>query len=62
MNETNFRIECDKTHSVVTLNVNNSLCMIDLNNRNYITSMKIHQFCRRCDFISFYHIKNQYTT
>ena len=40
MNETSFRIDCDRTQLIVTMNVNKSLRMTDSNNRDYITLMK----------------------
>ena len=51
MNETNFRIDCDRAHLVMIINVNKSLRMIDLNNRDYIISMKCVNFVN--DVISF---------
>ena len=40
INETSFRINCDKAQLIVIMNVNKSLRMIDSDNRDYITSMK----------------------
>ena len=44
MNETSFRIDCDRTQLIVTMNVNKSLRMTDSNNRDYIISMKCVSF------------------
>ena len=40
MNEIDFRIDCERTQMIITLNVNKSLRMTDSDNRDYITSMK----------------------
>ncbi len=40
MNETDFRIDCERAQLVVTLNSNKSLRMTNSNNRTYLTSMK----------------------
>lgn len=40
MNETNFRIGCGWAQIVITLNLKKSLCMMNSNNRDYITSVK----------------------
>ena len=38
VNETGFRIGCGNSKLVVTMDINKPLLMIDLENRNYITS------------------------
>ena len=40
MDETGFRIGCGKAQLVVTMDPNKPLCMIDPDNRNYITSVE----------------------
>ncbi len=40
MDETGFRIGCGKAQLVVTINANKPLCMIDPENRDYITSVE----------------------
>ena len=41
MDETGFRIDCDKFHIVIILNFKKSLRMMNSNNRDYITSIEI---------------------
>ena len=40
MNETSFRIECERSRIVVTLNVTKNIRMTDSDNRDYITSIE----------------------
>lgn len=40
MDETGFRINCGKAQLIVIIDLNKSLCMIDLENCNYITSVE----------------------
>ena len=44
MNETDFRIDCDRAQLIMIMNVNKSLRMTDSDNRDYITSMKCVSF------------------
>ena len=41
MNETEFRLDCEKLRVIIILNIKKSFEIIDLNNHEYITSMKI---------------------
>ena len=41
MNETDFRIDCERSRIVITLDVNKKIRMTDSNNRDYVTSVKI---------------------
>ena len=40
IDETKFRIGCGKAQLVVTMDLNKPFCMINLKNRDYITSVK----------------------
>ena len=40
MNETDFRIECERAQMIVTLNPNKPLRMTDSDNRTYLTSVE----------------------
>ncbi len=40
MDETGFRIGCGKAQLIVTMDANKPFCMIDPENRDYITSVK----------------------
>ena len=41
MNKTSFRVDCDKSRIVITLDVNKNIRMTDLDNRDYITTIKV---------------------
>ena len=41
MNETDFRIDCERSRIVITLDVNKNIRMTDSNNRDYVTSVKV---------------------
>ena len=40
MNETRFRIDCDKAHIVITMKPKKKLVLTDAENRDYITSIE----------------------
>lgn len=40
MNETNFRIECDRAYTIITLETSKRLIFTNANNRDYIISIE----------------------
>ena len=40
MNETRFRIDCDKAHTIITMKSKKKLVLIDVDHRDYITSIE----------------------
>ena len=59
MNEIDFRINCDKFHMIIILNIQKKLKLTNSKNRNYVNDIEIINVANECVF-SMLILKNHY--